>query len=109
MVYIADANSGLFFTVGPIKGTGVQSWTLPPFLGPCNGTGCQNNASTQTPSITPPGSATPGDTYFVTAVSYDYAAFEAGPPANTSATPAITGANGQADLITAPINGPNTY
>ncbi len=53
MVYIVDATAGLFYTVGPIKATGTQSWTLPDFLGPCNGTGCQNSASTQTASIAP--------------------------------------------------------
>jgi len=103
MVYIVDGSSGLYFTVGPISGTGAQTWTLPDSLGACNGTGCQNNASTQKPSISP------GDTYFVTAVSYDYPAFEAGPPGNTTVTPTIAGANGQADLITAAITGPNTY
>jgi hypothetical protein len=36
--------------------------------------------------------------YFVSAVGYDYPAFEAGPPGNTQQKPAIANSAGQADL-----------
>jgi hypothetical protein len=44
-----------------------------------------------------------GDIVIVAAVGYDYPAFEAGPPGNTSQKPAIAGANGQADITMSPI------
>lgn len=105
MVYIVDvtAAGGMnFYTVGPLKGTGVLTGPLPDTLGPCFGSGCQNG-SKATPSI-----AT-GDTYYLAAVSFDYPAFEAGPPGNTSQTPAITGTNGQADISMSPISAALTY
>lgn len=91
LVFVGDTTSGLFFTAGPIAGTGTQSFTIPPMLGKCAGKGCQSGSGA-TPSL-----AT-GDTYVVSAVSFDYPAFEAGPPNNTSQTPTLTGSAGQADL-----------
>jgi hypothetical protein len=41
-----------------------------------------------------------GDEYRFYAASFDYPMFEAGPPGNTQQKPAITGANGQADITT---------
>jgi hypothetical protein len=79
----------------------VLAFALPDGLGPCVGVGCQNTSSA-TPSI---GS---GDNYLITAVGYDYPAFEAGPPNNHSTTPVITGAGGQADLTSSIIVG-GTY
>ncbi len=96
MVYIVDANAGLFYTIGPISGIGAQPYALPDHLGRCVGGGCQNGAGAS-PSI-----AT-GDTYFVSAVGYDYPAFQAGPPGNRQQTPAITGASGQADITMSPV------
>lgn len=91
LVFIADANTNHFYTVGPFAGSGTFTFTLPATLGSCNGAGCQNGASA-TPSIAY------GDTYVVSPVSFDYPAFEAAPPANTQQTPTIAGASGQADL-----------
>jgi hypothetical protein len=95
-VFIVDGERGLYYTVGPLTGTGSIAYTLPGTLGPCNGSSCQTG-SAATPSIAS------GDTVFVSAVGYDYPAFEAGPPGNTKQKPTITGANGQADLTTSPI------
>lgn len=89
-VFIWDANSNLYFTVGPLTGTGVVNYTFPNNLGPCTTT-C------------PQPSMAAGDTILVSAVGYDYPAFEAGPPGNKSITPAITGSNGQADLTMSPV------
>ena len=100
-VFIVDANTGSYFTVGPLTGTGTLNWALPGNLGPCVGNNCQTGASA-TPSINT------GDSYFVASVGYDYPAFEAGPPGNSSQKPTITGANGQADLTMSPIV-PGTY
>ncbi len=91
LIYVADATSGTYYTLGPARATGIVTLTLPDNLGPCHGTGCQTGSSA-TPSIAS------GDSYQVYAASYDYPAFEASPPINTSQTPTITGANGQADV-----------
>lgn len=99
IVYIVDATTGLFFSVGPITGSGAHPYALPDKLGPCVGAGCQSGANATN-------SLNTGDTYFVSAVGYDYPAFEAAPwpPANnTQQTPVITGANGQADITTSPV------
>jgi len=102
MVYIQNISQGTFFAVGPIRGTGAQAYTLPDFLGPCGGaagTGCQNNASTQRPTI-----AT-GNSFRVFAATYDYPMFEASPPGNTQQSPVINGGaatSNQADITTSP-------
>ncbi len=98
MVYIVDANNGLYYAVGPIAGTGAQAYTLPDHLGRCStpGTNCENGANAGN-------TITAGDTYFVSAVGYDYPAFEAGPPGNKQQNPAIVGANGQADITMSPV------
>jgi hypothetical protein len=99
MIYFQNVTQGTFFAVGPITGTGVKAFTLPDLLGPCGGaagTGCQNNAATQTRTI-----AT-GNTYRIYAATYDYPMFEASPPGNVSQTPTIAGAGGQADISTSP-------
>jgi hypothetical protein len=96
MVYIADAKNGDFYSVGPLKGTGTVSYALPDTLGPCHGSGCQSG-KTATQSIST------GDTYFVSAIGYDYPAFEASPPGNTAQKPTIAGANGQADITMSPV------
>jgi hypothetical protein len=79
--------------------TGPQQLTIPPDLGPTNGSGttpticsaADNQQATGNPNAT-------GDTYFVYAVGFDYPAFEAAYPFTTSQTPIITGPTGQADL-----------
>ena len=91
LVFIEDVEAGLYYTVGPLTGTGTVAFTLPGTLGPCTGSGCQNGASA-TPSLTA------GDDVFVSAVGFDYPAFEAAPPGNKQQKPTIAGANGQADL-----------
>lgn len=95
-VFIVDGQRDLYYTVGPLTGTGAVSYTLPGTLGPCVGTNCQTGSGA-TPSIRS------GDAVFAAAVGYDYPAFEAGPPGNTQLKPVITGANGQADLTASPI------
>jgi len=94
-VFVVDQKSGQYYTVGPLTGTGAVSYTLPANLGPCT-TNC------------PQPTLKAGDGLFIAAVGYDYPAFEAGPPGNTSQKPAITGSNGQADITMSPI-GNTTY
>jgi hypothetical protein len=93
MVYFVDRVTGLYFAIGPLKGTGALTFTLPDNLGPCSGSGCQTG-SKATPSINT------GDAYRVYGASYDYPAFESGPPGNAQEKPTITGAGGQADITT---------
>ncbi|HKU68235.1 MAG TPA: hypothetical protein VJP85_10705 [Candidatus Baltobacteraceae bacterium] len=96
-VFIVDVTSNLYFTVGPLTGTGVVNYTFPNNLGACT-TNC------------PQPSMAAGDSVLVAAVGYDYPAFEAGPPANKSASPAITNStNGQADITMSPVSAPITY
>lgn len=96
LVFIVDEEAGLYYTVGPLTGTGSVAFTLPGTLGPCVGTGCQNGASA-TPSLTS------ADHVAIAAVGFDYPAFDAAPPGNRQQKPAIVGANGQADLTASPI------
>lgn len=88
LVYVVDTAAALYYTVGPISGTAAATFTLPNNLAPCGTPGCKGST----------GSIATGDTYSIYAVSYDYPAFESAPPNSKSATPAITGSNGQADL-----------
>lgn len=97
MIYVASLPGGnpnnalLFYTLGPLIGTGSLGCALPDKLGPCNGQGCQNGSgATQ--------SLNTGDTYTIYAVSYDYLAFEASPPGSTTQMPVIVGAGGQSDI-----------
>jgi hypothetical protein len=107
MIYVADTSTGNFYTIGPLVGTGVLSGVLPPKLGPCSGQGCQNGPNA-TPSINPPNPPTPGDNYIVYSITYDYPAFEAGPPGNKSQSPTIVGSSGQADVSISQVTS-NTY
>jgi hypothetical protein len=91
MIYVADTSSGLFFTIGPLAGTGALGGALPDKLGACSGSGCQNG-----PNATQ--SLNTGDNYTIYAIAYDYPAFEASPPGSTSQAPTIVGAGGQADI-----------
>lgn len=100
MLYVFNESAGTFFTVGPKAGTGALTFVVPDLLGPCTGaagTGCQNNPATQSRTM-----AT-GATYRVYAASYDYPAFEAGPPGNTQQSPTIAGSSGQADITTSSV------
>lgn len=96
LVFIVDAEAGLYYTVGPLTGTGSIAFSLPGTLGPCTGSACQNGANA-TPSLTS------GDDVAIAAVGFDYPAFEAAPPGNKQQKPAIAGANGQADLTASAI------
>jgi hypothetical protein len=93
-VFLIDINpnsgAATYYTVGPLSGTGAVNYTFPANLGACT-TNC------------PQPSMIAGDIVIVAAVGYDYPAFEAGPPGNTSQKPAIAGANGQADITMSPI------
>ncbi len=106
-VYVQNITQGTFFTVGPIRGTGPQAFTLPDFLGPCGGaagSGCQNNAATRSPTLRPASfTGTVGDQYRIYAATYDWPMVEGSPPGNTSASPAINGGaatSNQADITT---------
>ena len=98
MIYITSG--GNYYAVGPLKGNGALRFTVPDDLGPCTGvqgTGCQNNPSTQSPTLES------GASYSIYAVSYDWPMFEAEPPGNTTQTPVITGSSGQADISLSPL------
>jgi len=79
--------------------TGAQQLTLPPNLGPTNGSGqtptictsADNQQATGNPNA-------PGDTYFVYAVGFDYSAFSPAYPLSTTQMPIIASPDGQADL-----------
>lgn len=90
LVFVYDITAKAYYTVGPIAGTGAQSASLPDTLGPCGPPNC--------------GAATlaTGDNYSLTAVSFDYPDFESTQPGNTSQTPTVTGAAGQADISVSP-------
>lgn len=116
MVYVQNITQGTFFAIGPIKGTGAQTFTLPDFLGPCGGaagTGCQNNAATRSPTLRPASfTGTVGDQYRVYAATFDWLMFEGSPPGNTSPTPAINGGaatSNQADITTSPTSATVRY
>ena len=107
MIYIEDTSSvnlsgqaqPLFFSVGPLTGTGPLSGNLPDDLGYCGSPGCHS-----APSMNP------GDNYIMFAVSYDWPMFESSPsakggPNNRQILPTIVGANGQADDAISPAAG----
>lgn len=87
-----------FYTVRTTQ-TGAQQVTVPPNLGPTNGSGstpticsaAQNQLATGNPNA-------PGDTYTVYAAGFDYPAFGAAYPFNLSQTPPIVGVSGQDDV-----------
>lgn len=92
LVFIVDhtATPNVYYTIGPIMGSGAQSGTLTDSLGPCGTPPC---GSTSIPT---------GDTYSIIVVSFDYPDFEATQPGNTSQTPTVTSAGGQADISISP-------
>lgn len=100
LVYVVNLSQNTYFTAGPFKGNGQTfNYTLPNNLGlTCNAATCAPSpAKGPTFQINNPATGVP-DTFRVYAVSYDYPAFEASLPVSTSASPAIKGANGQADI-----------
>jgi len=72
------------------RGAGPQSVTFAANLGPTGSSAFGCTFAGQT--------IVAGDNYAVLLVGADYPAFEAGPPQNTSQTPTLAGANGQADV-----------
>jgi hypothetical protein len=74
-----------------VQGSGAQSAVLPANLGP-SGSSAGACGSTSGPSILT------GDSYGIFLIGADYPLFEAGPPQNTSQTPALVGVAGQADI-----------
>jgi hypothetical protein len=85
LVDLLNRSTGVNFTVVVATPTaGAYTATFPSTYSATNGT-TQPMLST-------------GDKYHLRLVGADYPMFEAGPPANTSQTPTITGANGQADV-----------
>jgi hypothetical protein len=98
MIYIEDTKSGVYYSSGPLTGSGTLTFTLPDTLGVCGVQviGCQNNSAQSSPSISS------GDTYIVYAAGFDYPQFEAEPPGNKQQLPKISGSNGQADVTMSP-------
>ena len=85
IAYVYDSTAGTFFSA--ISHTvGVQTLTI------TDNQGAHAFGSPATPTFTT------GDKLSVYVVGYNYGAFEAGPPNNTSTTPTIVGSNGQADI-----------
>jgi hypothetical protein len=79
--------------------TGAQQLTIPPNLGPTNGSGSTPTiCSSQDNQIATGNPNAPGDTYLVYVIGFDYPAYEAAYPATRSQTPIIVGPTGQADL-----------
>ena len=85
------ANVGSVWYSIVVQGSGAQSAVLPANLGP-SGTSVGNCAAVAGKSILT------GDTYGIFLIGADYPLFEAGPPQNTSQTPALVGGAGQADI-----------
>ena len=91
-----------FYTVRSTQ-TGAQQLTVPPNLGPTNGSGStpticssqDNQQATGNPNAT-------GDTYSVYAVGFDYPAFGAAYPFDLKQTPQFVGPNGQVDVTLSP-------
>lgn len=83
--------------------TGSQQLTVPPNLGPTNGSGStpticssqDNQQATGNPNA-------PGDTYTVYAAGFDYDAFGAAYPFDLDQTPSFVGPNGQVDVTLSP-------
>jgi hypothetical protein len=89
IAYVYDSTAGTFFSA--ISHTaGLNTVTIPDNLG------AHAFGSPVTPTFTT------GDKLAVYVVGFNYGAFEAGPPNNTSTTPTIVGANGQADITMSP-------
>jgi hypothetical protein len=100
-----NSSNNQFYTVRTTQ-TGAQQLTVPPNLGPTNGSGStpticsalQNQQATGNPNAT-------GDTYSVYAAGFDYPAFGAAYPFNQQQTPSFIGANGQVDVtLTQPVS-----
>ena len=83
--------------------TGSQQLTLPPALGPTNGSGStpticsaqDNRQATGNPNA-------PGDTYTVYAAGFDYSPMSAAYPFDLQQTPDFVGPNGQVDVTLSP-------
>lgn len=85
-------------TDGPNTNTTGGAAGLSPSPSICTGT--QNTAANG-------GTTTPPDMYTVQAVGVDYPLYESLFPMNTTQTPTIVGANGQADITISSLGGPN--
>jgi len=93
-----NASNNQFYTVLTTQ-TGPQQLTVPPNLGPTNGTGSTPTiCSAKANQIATGNPNAPGDTYSVYAVGFDYPAYGAAYPFNLSQTPHFTGPNGQVDV-----------
>jgi len=99
------------------KTTGAQTLFLSSHLGPPDQNGnpthtfCTVADVTAAEAVSPPGSIFPSTgNYTLTAVGFDYPAFEASYPQSTSIAPVITSARGTADVTTSnPVNAPYTF
>lgn len=85
------SNGGVAYYTFRTTTVGLQTFTLPANIGPTFG------SQTNVPTVCS------GDPYRLYAVGFDYPAFAAGAPNNSSQTPVITNAGGQADITTSAI------
>jgi len=111
-----DATGGgagpVFYTI-LVKAPG--TYTLPDSIGPNTSVSSGVGTITPSPSIctaaqntTAAGATDTGDSYTVQAIGADYPLYESLYPNNKSQTPAIVGANGQADITISAVSGPAT-
>ncbi len=98
----AEGAGPVYYTI-LVKAPG--TYTLPDTIGPNTTVTQGKSVITPSPSIctgkqntAAAGTATPGDTYTVQAIGADYPLYESLYPINTSQTPTLVGANGQADI-----------
>jgi len=83
--------------------TGSQQLTLPPNLGPTNGSGSTPTICSSQDNQQASGNPNAqGDTYFVYAAGFDYPAFGAAYPFNLQQKPSFIGQNGQVDVTLSP-------
>jgi hypothetical protein len=85
IAYVYDSTTKAYYSQ-VVHATGAQSVTIPDNLG----IHAYGSAATPTFNV--------GDKLSVYVASFDYPAYEAGPPTNSSQIPTITGSNGQADV-----------
>lgn len=98
----AEGAGPVYYTI-LVKAPG--TYTLPDTIGPNTTVTQGKSVITPSPSIctgaqntAAVGAATPGDTYSVQAIGADYPLYESLYPVNTSQTPTLVGASGQADI-----------
>lgn len=91
-----------YYTVRSTQ-TGPQQLTVPPNLGPTNGSGTTPTICSSQDNQQASGNPNaPGDTYSVYAAGFDYPAYGAAYPFDLKQAPQFVGANGQVDVTLSP-------